>query len=114
MNRCITNAPVMLGTLLDGDGFLAHAIDGEADEQEVAFARKVLVPSVAAVAATSVAFGVAKACCGKSVGKVDPYGILPAGMAILTAAVALWSYLNPQPTQPGTFKTTVKRARQSL
>ena len=76
--------------------FLERAFDWQADEGEVKFAQSVLVPSVAAIAATAVGFGVARACCGVNYRKVDPHNILPIGMAVLTAGVAAWSYLNPR------------------
>ncbi len=74
-------------------------LDGQADDGEVEFARKVLVPGVALVALTAVGIGAAKACCGVRYRRFDPYGMLPIGMALLTASVAAWSYLNPQPMQ---------------
>jgi hypothetical protein len=76
---------------------LARAIDLEADEDEVHFARTTLVPATAAIAATAIGFGVARACCGVDIRKADPKGILPMAMAACTAGVALWSYFNPQP-----------------
>jgi hypothetical protein len=75
---------------------LPSFMDFQADEREVAFAQKVLVPGVAAVAATAIGFGIARACCGVNYRRVDPKGILPIGMAVATAGVAAWSYLNPQ------------------
>ena len=42
---------------------LPRFADFSADDQEVAFAREVLVPTVASVAAAAVTFGVARACC---------------------------------------------------
>ena len=80
--------------------FPRRLIDGEADAGEVEFARKVLVPTVAAVSLTAFGFAAAKACCGVKYRKIDPYGILPIGMAVATSAVAMWSYLNPQPLAP--------------
>ncbi len=75
---------------------LERAFDWQADEGEVKFAQTVLVPGVAAIAATAIGFGVARACCGVNYRKVDPHHILPIGMAVLTAGVAAWSYFNPQ------------------
>ena len=76
---------------------LSRAFDFEADEAEVEFAKKILVPGTAAVAATAIGFGVARACCGVNYKKLDPHHILPIGMAVLTAGIAAWSYLNPRP-----------------
>ena len=84
--------------------FPRRLVDGEADPGEVEFARKVLVPTVAAVSLTAFGFAAAKACCGVKYRKMDPYGILPIGMAVATSAVAMWSYLNPQPMHLGNKK----------
>ncbi len=79
--------------------FVQRLTDGEADEREVDFARKVLAPSVAAVAATAIGFGIAQACCGVKVRKADPRGVLPIAMAAVTSLIAIWSYANPQPSK---------------
>ena len=75
---------------------LPRGLDFKADEGEVEFAKHVLVPGVTAIAATALGVGIAKACCGVRYRDYDPHGVLPVGMAIATAGVALWSYLNPQ------------------
>ena len=81
---------------------LPRAIDFKADAGEVDFARNVLAPTVAAVAATAAGLGVARACCGgPSMRAGDPKSIVPIGMALLTIGVAAWTYLNPQPEKRG-------------
>ena len=75
---------------------LPRALDFQADEGEIEFARKVLVPGVAAVALTALGFGAVKACFGVRYRDYDPHGVLPITMAVLTSGVAVWSYLNPQ------------------
>ena len=76
---------------------LSRALDFDFDEGEARAASGVLVPLLLAVVGTTVGVGVAKACCGVSYRKLDPHGVLPIGMALLTSGIAVWSYLNPPP-----------------
>ncbi|MEM7806704.1 MAG: hypothetical protein AAF561_01165 [Planctomycetota bacterium] len=84
-------------TLRDARELLGKIKENEADEQEIEFAKKVLAPGAAAIAAVAVGYGLARACCGDNVRKADPKGILPVAMAGVTSIIALWSYVNPQP-----------------
>lgn len=88
-------------------------IDGRQDPGEETLADKLFVPLLLAVAGTAAGIGVAKACCGVKYRHYDPHGLLPIGMASLTAGIAAWSYFNPAPDD-AFARAVAPAARQEL
>ncbi|MEM8873409.1 MAG: hypothetical protein AAGD32_04030 [Planctomycetota bacterium] len=56
---------------------------------------KTAVPAIGGIAVAAVGIAALNACCNGKARKVSAFGILPIGMAALTATVAAWAYLNP-------------------
>ena len=93
---------------------LPEALDFKQDAREHEFAVDVLVPALLGIVGATLGIGAAKACCGVKYRKLDPHNLLPISMAVVTSGIAMWSYLNPPPTDPSLWSNNAKKAKKAV